>query len=112
MNSCSLPSQSRAASSSLALTRPSPASPPANDWRSRDRTSARWQLGGRVEHPGDDQRLREVAPPLRRSAGQKRFEIDAARRPERRQNMAVRQGANDLDGLRRRQQALTLQHNA
>ena len=64
------------------------------------------QLGRRLEQTRDDQRQRQIPPPLRRAARQHRVE----RAP--REHMAVRQRADDFHRLRGGQQFVAAQHGA
>jgi hypothetical protein len=61
------------------------------------------QFGRGIEHSGDDQRQRQIAPPLPRAARQQRIQFDAARGGQRGEHVAVRQRAGDLHRIRGRQ---------
>ena len=66
----------------------------------------------RLEQARNDQGQRQIAPALRRPAGQHCVERDAARSAERGEHVAVRQGADDFHRLGGGQQLVAAQHGA
>jgi hypothetical protein len=73
--------------------------------------AGRRQLGRGVEQARHDQRQGQLAPALR-AARQPPLQPDLPRRPQRRQHVAVRQGAYDLQSFARRHQRVAAQHRA
>jgi hypothetical protein len=69
------------------------------------------ELGRRLEHPRHHQRQGQARQPLG-SARQEPLEAELAGHAEHRGDMAVRQGAQDLQPRRRRVQRLALEHPA
>jgi hypothetical protein len=67
------------------------------------------QLGRRCQHPRHDQRQRQGRQALR-APGQELGQAELPRQPEHRGDMAMGQRAQDLQPLRRRPQALALEH--
>src|SRR5882724_4406753 len=74
--------------------------------------SRRRQLGRGLEQARDDQGQRQIAPALRRSAGQHGVERNAARGAERGQHVAVWQRTDNFHRLGGGQQFVAAQHGA
>ena len=70
------------------------------------------QLGRRIEQPGDDQGIRQLAPAWRRTTWQQGVEVDPPGGGQRGEYVAMRQGADNLHRLGGRQQRLAAQHGA
>lgn len=70
------------------------------------------ELGRRFDQPGDDQRQREIAPPLWCAPRQQPIEVDPSGGAQGGDHVAMRQCADDLDGLAGGQQPIAAQHSA
>src|ERR1019366_4300546 len=55
------------------------------------------EFGRRIEQPGDDQGENEIAPALRRAAGEQAIKADTAGGGQRGEDMTMRQGAADFE---------------